>query len=133
MYLLDSCTVSDFMKGEIATAKKIKSLSPSLMYTSTITQLEIKYGLLRKFNSSHKYFKIFEDFMTVITVLPFEEEAANCSAKIMVELNRKGIPIGAYDILIGGIALASGLTLVTSNKKEFERISHLNIENWRVE
>ena len=132
MYLLDSCTMSDFMKGEVTTVKKLKSLSPSLIYISTITQVEIKYGLLRKFDNSHKYFKLFEDFLKAVTLLPLDSAAANCSAEIMMELNRKGTPIGGYDILIGGTALASGLTLVTSNVKEFKRINNLNIENWRT-
>jgi tRNA(fMet)-specific endonuclease VapC len=119
------------MKGEPATIKKLKSLSPSLIYTSTITQMEIKYGLLRKFDSSHKYFKVLEEFLEVITILPFNEEAANSSAKIMVDLNKNGTPIGAYDILIAGIAVGSNLTLVTSNEKEFKRVDKLNLENWR--
>jgi len=131
MYLLDSCTMSDFMKGEVGTAKKLKFLSPSLIYISTITITEIKCRLLRKFDSSHRYFKIFEEFLNAVTILPFNEAAADSSARIMTELNRKGTPIGAYDFLIAGIALASKLTLVTSNEKEFNRISGLNIENWR--
>jgi tRNA(fMet)-specific endonuclease VapC len=45
-------------------------------------------------------------------------------------LAARGTPIGAYDILIAGQALARGLTLVTRNLREFERIPELSLENW---
>lgn len=131
MYLLDSCTISDFMKGEANTLKKIKSISPSEIYTSTITQMEIRYGLLRKFDHNHKYFKVLEDFLSVISILSFDTRAAEFSAQIRKNLESQGTPIGSYDILIAGIAKSENLTLVTSNKKEFDRVHGLVIENWR--
>ena len=63
MYLLDSCAISDFMKGDVNTTKKIKSLSPAIIYTSAVTQMEIMYGLLRKFDLSHRYFDFFSEFL----------------------------------------------------------------------
>lgn len=131
MYLLDSCAISDFMKGERNTMTKVKSFSPAIIYTSTVTQMEIIHGLIRKFDYSHKYFKIFEDFLSVITILPFDEKAANSSAYIKKSLEAKGTPIGSYDILIAGIAMSNKLTLVTSNAKEFSRVDELIIEDWR--
>jgi len=38
------------------------------------------------------------------------------------ELERTGQPIGRADPLIGGIALAHNLVLVTGNTKHFERV-----------
>jgi tRNA(fMet)-specific endonuclease VapC len=46
-------------------------------------------------------------------------------------LKPKGRPIGAYDVLIAGTALARGLVVATSNIGEFERISGLLVEDWR--
>ena len=131
MYLLDSCTISDFMKGEINTTKKLKSLTPSIIYISRITQMEITYGLLRKFDLSHKYFEFLKEFFSAITILSFNENAANQAAIIRKTLEAKGTPIGAYDILIAAIAISENLTLVTSNEKEFLRVDNLIIENWR--
>ena len=131
MYLLDSCTISDFMKGEVHTTKKLKSLNPSIIYTSTITQMEITYGLLRKFDPSNKYFVILKEFLSAITILSFDENSANQGAIIRKTLEAKGGPIGAYDILIASIAVSENLVLVTSNEKEFLRVDNLIIENWR--
>ncbi len=131
MYLLDSCTISDFMKGEISTTKKLKSLSPSIICTSTVTQMEITYGLLRKFDLSHRYYDILKELFSAITIHPFNEDAANKAAIIKKNLEAKGTPIGAYDILIASIAISKDLILVTSNEREFLRVDNLTIENWR--
>jgi tRNA(fMet)-specific endonuclease VapC len=131
MYLLDSCTISDFMKGDLNTMKKMKTTSPSLIYTSSITHMEIYYGLLRRFQKSHRYFNFLDLFLSEITVLPLDSNSAIQSAKIKTELEKIGLPIGAYDLLIAGIAVSENLTIVTSNEKEFSRVANLPLENWR--
>jgi len=50
--------------------------------------------------------------------------------QVRAELERKGSPIGAYDVLIAAHALSLGLTLVTNNVREFRRIAQLRLENW---
>jgi tRNA(fMet)-specific endonuclease VapC len=45
-YLLDTCTVSDFVKGEAGVLARIKSISPELLAVSVISRKEIEYGLL---------------------------------------------------------------------------------------
>ena len=42
MYLLDTCVISDFVKGNENTLRKVKALAPSLLFISTITQMEIE-------------------------------------------------------------------------------------------
>ena len=48
------------------------------------------------------------------------------------ELTRKGQWIGANDLLIAAHARALGLTLVTNNGREFERVAGLKVENWDI-
>jgi tRNA(fMet)-specific endonuclease VapC len=45
-------------------------------------------------------------------------------------LEKSGTPIGPNDLLIGAIALAHNLTLVTRNHREFSRIAGLRFEDW---
>ncbi len=46
-------------------------------------------------------------------------------------LAQSGITIGTSDILIAGIAIENGLTLITNNEKHYEPIRGLTIENWK--
>ena len=54
------------------------------------------------------------------------------SAIIRAQLEKKGMPIGPYDLLIAGLARSRDMVLVTNNIKEFEKVVGLQLEN-RVE
>lgn len=49
---------------------------------------------------------------------------------VRAELETAGKPIGAYDVLIAGQARRRGVTLVTSNVSEFDRVAGLKWEDW---
>lgn len=71
-----------------------------------------------------------ERFVSTIIELPFDRAAAQSAARIRAELERQGTPIGPYDLLIAGQALAAGLTRVTNNVSEFRRVPGLKVESW---
>jgi len=72
------------------------------------------------------------DFLAVITVLHYTEEDAYQTANVRAQLKQQGLPIGSYDVLLAGVALSNKLIFVTSNINEFNRISDLVLENWRL-
>jgi tRNA(fMet)-specific endonuclease VapC len=65
-----------------------------------------------------------------LEVLAFDEAAADHAADIRATLERKGQPIGGYDLLIAGHARSRGLTVITGNVSEFGRIDGLRCEDW---
>lgn len=131
-YLLDTCVVSDFVKGEQNTLKQIKSISPSEIFISSLTVMEVKYGLAINPQKAIKIQPLIESFLTSITVLPFNSQEAEKAADIRSILKIAGSPIGAYDVLIAATALSHHHIVVTSNVREFQRVPNLQIENWRV-
>jgi len=64
-------------------------------------------------------------------VLEFDQEDARQAGEIRAHLASKGMPIGAYDVLIAGQAKARKLTLVTHNTTEFQRVPGLKVEDWK--
>jgi tRNA(fMet)-specific endonuclease VapC len=130
-FLLDTCVLSDFARGDLVTTKRIREFPPSDMAVSTVTEMEIRYGLNLNPRLSRRLLPIFEDFFGAVQLLPFDSAAANATSKLRASLKLRGTPIGAYDALIAGIALARDLTLVTSNVREFGRITEIRIEDWR--
>jgi tRNA(fMet)-specific endonuclease VapC len=131
MYLLDTCVISDFVKGNENTLRKVKALAPSLLFISTNTQMEIEYGLKRIEERRHKIDPIIGSLYSCINILPFDEKTALCAAAIRVDLAKTGQLIGAYDFLIAASALTNNLVMVTANLSEFSRVNRLTIENWR--
>lgn len=127
--MLDTCVVSDFVKGETNTLKRLKSVSPSNIFVSSLTVMEVKYALAINPQRAEKIQSLIETFLNSITILPFSEEEAEQTAKIRSILKSAGTPIGAYDVFIEATALTHNHIIVTSNVREFERISGLQMEN----
>jgi tRNA(fMet)-specific endonuclease VapC len=130
-YLLDTCTVSDFVKGQTNVLARVKTTPPNLIAVSTLTRMEVGYGLALNAERARKLAPVLDAFFSAIATLPFDEADAQAAAAIRAALKTKGQPIGAYDVLIAGTALARGLVVVTSNVSEFKRVSGLQVEDWR--
>ena len=71
-----------------------------------------------------------ELFTEAVPVLPMDPDVARSYSKVRLDLERRGQIIGANDLWIASHCLQLGLTLVTNNVREFERIPNLAIENW---
>ena len=130
-YLLDTCTVSDFVKGQPNVLARIKATAPNLIAVSALTRMEVDYGLALNADRARKLAPVLDAFFSTIVTLPFDEVDAKAAAAIRAALKTAGQPIGAYDVLIAGMGLASGLVVVTSNLGEFKRVSGLQVEDWR--
>ncbi len=63
-------------------------------------------------------------------MLPLDDEDARVAGSIRAAMETKGKPIGAYDTLIAGQALARQLILVTANVSEFARVKGLTWQDW---
>lgn len=130
-YLLDTCTVSDFVKGHPNVLARVKATPPDLIAVSVLTRMEVDYGLALNAERARKLAPMLNAFFSTIATLPFDEADANSAAAIRAALKIIGQPIGAYDVLIAGAGLARGLVVVTSNVGEFRRVSGLQVEDWR--
>ncbi len=130
-YLLDTCVISDFIKGEPETTAKLKKTAPADIAISSITVMELRYGLVINPQRAQKIEPTISSFLSSVTTLPFNTAEAEQAAQIRAALKSQGQPIGAYDALIAATALQHNLIMITTNQREFERVPGLQIENWR--
>ena len=130
-YLLDTCVISDFVKGELGTQARLKQKSPTDIAVSVITVMELRYGLLINPQRAQKIEPAIVSFLTSVTILAFGNAEAERVAQIRAILKTQGQPIGAYDVLIAATALQQNLLMVTANQREFDRVPGLQTENWR--
>ncbi len=91
----------------------------------------MKYGLAINPQRALKIQSLIEVLLGSITILPFGVEEAELAAQIRSILKTAGTPIGSYDVMIAATALTHNHIVVTSNVREFQRVSSLQIENWR--
>ena len=123
-YMLDTNICSYIIKGYI----KKEMLLGKNIFISSIVAGELLYGAKKK--NSHKLTKIVNLFLNSFKIIDYDKKAANEFAKIRVELEKRGLIIGAYDLQIAAHAKSLGAVLVTNNEKEFRRIKNLKVENW---
>lgn len=131
-YLLDTCTISDFVRGEPGVLEAVKRTAPDQIAISTVTRMEIEYGLLLNPQRAKRLAPLLDALLATITTLTFDGPDATAAAATRAALHRQGRPIGPYDCQIAGTGLARGLVVVTSNVGEFQRVSGLQVENWRA-
>ncbi|MCF6264668.1 MAG: type II toxin-antitoxin system VapC family toxin [Xanthomonadales bacterium] len=108
---------------------KFLEVSPKDMAIPSVVLYELEYGIAKS-TSPRKRQAQLKALCSLVEILPFEKEAAHFAASIRANLEKKGTPIGACDVLIAGTALANKGILVTNNTKEFSRVSKLKLENW---
>src|SRR5260221_8208897 len=96
-YLLDTCTVSDFVKGQTNVLARVKATPPNLIAVSALTRMEVDYGLALNAARARKLAPLLDAFFSAIATLPFDEADAHATAALRAALKTKGRPIGAYD------------------------------------
>ncbi len=68
--------------------------------------------------------------LNFIPALPMTETVGKHYGEIRSHLEQAGTPIGNNDLWIAAHARELGITLVTNNLREFERVPSLAVENW---
>ena len=128
-YLLDTDTCIAVLRQKPAALARLQSLSPDDCGISAITAFELFAGVEKARDSKAERAKL-EQLFAVVDVLDFDEAASAQAATVRATLAKAGPPIGPYDLLIAGHALVLGVTLVTGNTDEFQRVQGLRLENW---
>jgi tRNA(fMet)-specific endonuclease VapC len=129
LYLLDANILSDFVRNPHGkAAARAASEDAAALCTSIIVAAEMWFGAA-KCGSATLPLKLATLF-DWIKVMPFEAPAEHAYAECRADLERRGLPISANDMLIAAHALALDATLVTDNGREFSRIEGLKLENW---
>ena len=132
-YLLDTNVCIALINGTSAPIRKRFSEalhSGEEMWVPSVSLYELWYGVSKSFQTEANTRRLEMFLAGSVRVLEFGQEDARLAGEIRNTLERTGKPIGTYDLLIAGQALARKLTLVTANAKEFGRVKGLIWEDW---
>lgn len=130
-YLLDTSTCIAVLQNHPKALQRMAAVAPADCAISSIAAYELYTGVEKCANPSKERPRV-DLFLNALPILSFESRAAKEAARVRAFLESTGQPIGPYDVLLAGHALASLLTLVTSNTNEFGRIPGLNLEDWQT-
>jgi len=106
-----------------------RSLTENL-YVSSIVLFELEYGNAKSLFTKKSALRLKRFLQEPIAMLDFKHEDAEAAGRIRASLEARKEPIGPYDTLIAGQAVARGFTIVTTNYREFSRVDGLLWEDW---
>ncbi len=132
--ILDTSLLIEAERRESEIQQFVESREEEVFGLSVITVAELLHGVHRA-DSMQRRIKRSAYVEKVIELFPiyhFEISIARIYAEIWSDLSKRGIQIGAHDLIIGSTALSLGFSIATYNQRHFKRIQGLKIENLRI-
>ena len=125
-YLIETDWAVDWFRGRREIVEKIEELRPQGLGLSVITLAELYVGVYYADDPDRREAEL-RDFLDIVELLNVDEEVCRIFGRERARLRRAGLEIARFDLLIGATARRHGLTLLTNNRRHFERIEGLAI------
>lgn len=133
IFLPDTNACIALLRGRSANlTARWRTAKVSDMVLCSVVIYELRHGAERSPVPAAEHARL-DLFVRPFYSLPFDDHCARKSAEIRFALERTGKPIGPHDLQIAAIALVHGLTLITHNTREFQRISGLKLTDWELQ
>lgn len=121
MRLADSDLLIDMLRGYEPSASAVRAaIDDRALATTSVTAFELLSGA-----RTAAQLRVMSELLALLPVVPFDERASEAAATARRELERRGETIGLADFMIAGICLSRSATLLTGNRRHFERIRGL--------
>jgi len=134
IYLLNTNALTRLARGaDSAISQKVEENVLNCRM-SAVAWFELQYGAARSPNQERAVPRLKFLRSLIPAIEEFDGHAAQRAAEVRASLEAmrpNAQPIGPYDVLLAGHALALGAVFVTHNTREFSRVSGLSIEDWQ--
>ncbi len=97
---------------------------------SVVTVAELLHGVERADSEARRLRRqaFVEKVIELFPVYSFDTAVARIYARIWASLAKKGLTVGAHDMIIAATAISLDFTVITSNQRDFEKIEGLRLE-----
>ena len=131
-WLLDTNACIRYLNGRSPKLRaKFDATDPTHIRVCSVVKAELYFGAALS-NDPSKTLANQRLFLSRFLSLPFDDSAAEAYAGIRADLTRRGLIIGPNDLMIAAICRANGVTLITHNVNEFDRVGGLKIDDWEA-
>jgi tRNA(fMet)-specific endonuclease VapC len=127
--LIDSSVLIAGERGDLDLARFVAEYGRTDLAIAAISASELLHGVHRLRSSARKIRAEawVEEILAALPVLPFDVGCARAHARLGALLARKGITIGAHDLIIAASALARGYSVITKDRRGFSRIPEIDL------
>lgn len=128
-WMLDTNALSELIRNpQGPLGQRLGSMEPDAACTSIVVACELRFGARRK--GFAPLIRRVEQLLRAVAVLPLDSPADAHYADIRAVFEQSGTPIGSHDLFIAAHARSRGMTLLTRNLREFERVPGLKVADW---
>lgn len=128
--ILDTSVLIEAERREFQIEKFTEKREDEAFGLSVISVAELLHGVHRADSKKRRLKRsaYVEKVIELFPIYAFEVSAARIYAELWSDLAKKGIQVGAHDLIIGSTALSLGFSVATYNMRHFDRIEGLKIE-----
>ncbi len=128
MKILDTDTCVGLLRG-YATVLAKREEERGRVATSWVTASELFFGAERSAAPEENRAAVVR-LLASMTVFGLDLASARVFGEVKASLARQGTIVADADLFIGSIAISRGATIVTGNRKHFDRIPGAVVEDW---
>jgi len=131
MFLLDTNTVRNSLKGNLRVQRHFQRAAPDSLVVSSIVEAELRYGIIKGGLENSKLGSLVNVFLAKVDVLPWTKATAKSFAQLRTESEAKGITVDTVDLMIATHAGENkSLTLVTSDGALLKLKPWIKVVDW---
>ena len=130
-YAIDSDILIYYLKNHPKVVERFVDTNLDELSTTIINYTELLFGAYKSAKSDENLTAI-RHFLDLLNIVQLDKQSADIFAHTKAQLQKEGNIIADMDLLIASICLANNLTLVTNNRRHFEKIVDLPLENWSL-
>ena len=127
-YLVDTDWVISYLNGQARVISRLDELKEEGLGVSVVSLAELYEGIYYSTDPEGNE-RDLADFLRGVTVIAVDTETCKLFGKARGGLRASGNLVGDFDLLIGATALRHDLTLMTNNRRHFERVEGLRLES----
>jgi tRNA(fMet)-specific endonuclease VapC len=127
-YMLDTNTVSEFIRGNESLARQIIHVPMAQLAISAVVAGELHYGIAKR-PDAVRLRRVVHEFLIRVQILPWDESVAQHYGTFRASVQNQGLMLTPLDMMIAAHAHALGTVLI-SHDGAFKKIPHLQVEDW---
>jgi predicted nucleic acid-binding protein len=130
--LVDASVLIAAERGQLEPERILETHAGVGLALAAVTASELLHGVHRLRTSARKARAeaFVEALLQAMPVVPFDLICARAHARLGADLARRGVAVGAHDLLIGATAVAGGFSVVTRDRRSFSKIPDLDVVFW---
>lgn len=130
--LIDASILIEAERGRLRLTERVSGRPDEEAFLSVVTASELLHGVHRAVDPQQRARRsaFVEGILERLPVIDIDLATARAHALVWAQLAAAGTVVGPHDLWLAATCIAHGLTMVTANTREFERVPGLQVETW---